>query len=151
MHAAQLIETSGNISLQKSTYETLERFRNENPSNVILSFLNINSLCYKFEDLKFFCINNVDILLIGETKIDSSFPDAQLFIEGHNKPLRLDVSGRSGGLLVFTKSHPPTRQLTKLKIPMDIQIIIFELNLRKEKRLVVSVYKPPAQDAKTDL
>ena len=53
MHAAQLIETSGNISLQKSTYETLERFRNENPSNVILSFLNINSLCYKFEDLNF--------------------------------------------------------------------------------------------------
>ena len=30
---------------------------------------------------------------------------------------------------------------------MDIQTIIFELNLRKEKRLVVSVYKPPAQEA----
>ena len=30
---------------------------------------------------------------------------------------------------------------------MAIQIIIFELNLRKEKWLVVSVYKPPAQDA----
>ena len=30
---------------------------------------------------------------------------------------------------------------------MDIQIIIFELNLRKEQWLVVSVYKPAAQDA----
>ena len=30
---------------------------------------------------------------------------------------------------------------------MAIQIIIFELNLRKEKWLVASVYKPPAQDA----
>ena len=30
---------------------------------------------------------------------------------------------------------------------MDIQTIIFELNLRKEQQLVVSVYKPPAQDA----
>ena len=30
---------------------------------------------------------------------------------------------------------------------MDKQIIIFELNLRKEQWLVVSVYKPPAQDA----
>ena len=29
---------------------------------------------------------------------------------------------------------------------MDIKIIIFELNLRKERLLVVSVYKPPAQD-----
>ena len=30
---------------------------------------------------------------------------------------------------------------------MDIQIIIFEVNLRKEQWLVVSVYKPAAQDA----
>ena len=30
---------------------------------------------------------------------------------------------------------------------MDIQTITFELNLRKEQWLVVSVYKPPAQDA----
>ena len=30
---------------------------------------------------------------------------------------------------------------------MDIQIIIFELNLRKEQWLVVSVYKPSVQDA----
>ena len=28
---------------------------------------------------------------------------------------------------------------------MDIQTIIFELNLRKEQWLVVSVYEPPAQ------
>ena len=61
-------------------------------------FLKINSILYKFEDLKFFCINNGDILLIDETKVDSSFPDAQFFIEGYNKPLRLNLSGRSGGL-----------------------------------------------------
>ena len=30
---------------------------------------------------------------------------------------------------------------------MDIQIVIFELNLRKGKWLVVSVYKPPGEDA----
>ena len=86
-------------------------------------------------------MNNVDTLLIGETKQDSSFLDAQFFIEGYNKPPRLDVSGRSGRILVFTKS---TRELTKIKIPMDIQIIFFELTLRKEKWLVVSIYKPPA-------
>ena len=37
-----------------------------------------------------------------------------------------------------------TKQFTKLKNPMDIQII-FELNLRKEKWLLASVYKSPAQ------
>ena len=88
MHAAQLTETSSKISLCKPTYETLKCLLNENPSNVIFSFLNINSIRYKFEDHKFFCINNVDILLTGDTKLDSSFL--------------------------------PTRQLTKLKISMDI-------------------------------
>ena len=102
MHAAQFVETSSNVSLRKSTYETLKRLHNENSSIVIFLFLNINSIL-------FFCINNVDILLIGETKLDSSFPDAQYFIADYNKPLRLDVSGRSGGLLVFTKSPLPTR------------------------------------------
>ena len=37
--------------------------------------------------------------------------------------------------------------LRKLKIPMDVQIIIFELKFRKGKWLVISVYKSPAQDA----
>ena len=92
-------------------------------------------------------MNNFDILLIGETKLDSSFPDAQFFIEGYNKPLRLDVPERSGGLLVFTKPHLPTKQLKRGKILMDMQIIIFELNLQKEKWLMVSVYKHRALDA----
>ena len=49
-------------------------------------------------------MNNVDISLIGETKLDSSLPDAYFFIEGYyDKSFRLDVSGRSRGLLVYPK------------------------------------------------
>ena len=51
----------------------------------------------------------------------------KFFVEGYNKSLQLDVSRKSEGLVVFNKSHLPTRQLTKIKIPMDIKIIIFEL------------------------
>lgn len=64
-----------------------------------------------------------------------------------NKPLQLDLSGSSGGLLFFTKSHLLTRPLTKVKIPRDIQIIIFELKLQKEKWLLLPVYKHSAQNA----
>ena len=77
MHAAQLIGPSSNISSCNSIYEALKCLLNENPSHVIFPFLNINSIRYEFEDLKFFCINNVDILLLGEKKLDSFFPDAQ--------------------------------------------------------------------------
>ena len=61
------------------------------------------------------------------TSNDLTWPDAQFFVEGYNKSLQLDVSRKSEGLVVFNKSHLPTRQLTKIKIPMDIKIIIFEL------------------------
>ena len=36
--------------------------------------------------------------------------------------------------------------LTKFKLPSNTQIIPFELNLRKDKWLFVSIYKPPLQN-----
>ena len=39
----------------------------------------------------------------------------------------------------------PSKVLTKFKLPINIQIIPFEINLRKEKWLFVSIYKPPSQ------
>ena len=35
--------------------------------------------------------------------------------------------------------------MSNFKLPENIQVIQFELNLRKEKRLFVSIYKPPLQ------
>ena len=39
----------------------------------------------------------------------------------------------------------PSKILTKFKLTINIQIIPFEKNLRKEKWLFVSIYKPPSQ------
>ena len=78
MHAAQLIDPSSNISLRNSIYEALKRLCNENPSHVN-SFFNLNSVRYEFEDLKFFCMNKVDILLLG------FISRCTVFIEGYNK------------------------------------------------------------------
>ena len=66
-------------------------------------------------------------------------------LPGFHKPLRLDINHRSGGLLVYTKASLPSKILTKFKLPINIQIIPFEINLRKEKWLFVSIYKPPSQ------
>ena len=72
--------------------------------------------------------------------------DSQFLIPGFHKPLRMDVSSRRGGLLVYIKSSLPSKMLTKFKLPNNIQIIPFELNLRKDKWLFVSIYKPPLQN-----
>ena len=77
--------------------------------------------------------SNVNIPIVVETKIVQSFPMAQFLIEGFPKPLKLDVSDRSGGLLVYLRSHIPSHQLIKFKASSTIQAILFEINLRKEK------------------
>ena len=81
-----------------------------------------------------------------ETKLGPSFPNLQFLIPGFQKPLRMDVSSQKGGILVYIKSSLPSKMLNKFKLPFNIQIILFELNLRKEKWLLLSIYKQQFQD-----
>ena len=129
-----------------SSVSHLRNLRSKNAGNIIFSYLNINSIRNKFENLCELVAGNVDILCIAETKLDPSFPNSQFLIPGFHKPLRMDVSSRRGGLLVYIKSSLPSKMLTKFKLPNNIQIIPFELNLRKGKWLFVSSYKPPLQN-----
>ena len=58
----------------------------------------------------------------------------------------MDVGSRKGGLLVYIKSSLPSKMLTKFKLSDNIEIIPFVQDLRKEKRLFGSIYKPPLQN-----
>ena len=51
--------------------------------------------------------------------------------------------------MVFVKSHIPSRRVNDFKIPSNIQVIPFEINLRKEKWLVPSIYNAPCQKNKS--
>ena len=99
-----------------------------------------------FENLNEVVSNYVDILVIAETKIDKSFFTAQFIIEGFHQPLRLDISDKSGALLVYVRSHLLSRQLTKFKISSDIQAIPFQVNMRKEKWFFLCIYNPPSMN-----
>ena len=55
-------------------FEKLKNIRLKNPNRLIIAQLNINSLRNKFDSLVRILHYNLDILLISETKIDSSFP-----------------------------------------------------------------------------
>ena len=128
-----------------SNVSHLGNLRSKNPKNIIFSYININSIRNKFENLCDMVGNNVDVLSIAETKLDSSFPNAQFLLPAFQEPLRLDINHRSGVLLVYIKASLPSKILSKFKLPIDIQMIPFKMNLRKEKRLFVSIYKPPSQ------
>ena len=119
--------------IQLNDYTKAKELRLNYPSNVILSFININSIRHKIDQLMEFAKGNIDILAIAETKLNKSFPEQQFFSEGYKLPYRHDQTHKSGGLLVYINKDIPSRRLTKFEIPSDIQIIPFELNLRKKK------------------
>ena len=104
---------------------------------MIFSYLNIISIRNKFGDLNKIVDGNINILCITETKLDESFPQ---FI--------LHITDKKDGLMVFVNSHIPSRRLNDVKIPSNTQIIPSEINIRKEKWLVASIYKAPSQENK---
>ena len=109
---------------------------------IIVSHSNINSIRNKSENLKEVASNQVDVLVIANTKIDKSFPTAQFIIERFLKPLRVDISDKSGGLLVYLRSHLLSRQLTQFKISSGTQAIPFEVSMQKEKWFFLCIDKP---------
>ena len=124
----------------------LRNLRSKNAGNIIFSYLNINFIRNKFENLCELVAGDVDNLCIAETKLDPLFSNSQFLIPVFHKPLTMDVSSRRGGLLVYIKSSMPSKMLTKFKLPNNIQIILFELNLMKDKWFFVSIYKTTLQN-----
>ena len=69
----QKCSSACNFSHEKGFYK-LNVPRSQNPNRVLIAHLNINSLRNKFETVKETFTNEVDILLISETKLNSSLP-----------------------------------------------------------------------------
>ena len=65
-------------------------------NKLIIGNLNINSFAGKFDKLKLMVQHKVDILVLTETKIDSSFLNQQFHIEGFCLPYR-GLSLHKGG------------------------------------------------------
>ena len=82
----------------------------KNRNRLITAHLNINSLRNKFDSLVEILHSNVDIVLISETKIDSSFPTAQFKIEGYTT-YRLDRNSNEGGILLYVREDIPSTLL----------------------------------------
>ena len=125
--------------------QVLSDLRRTNPANLNFCFLNINSVRNKFTDFQEIINGNVDVVSIAKTKIDASFPSAQFVLERYHSPYRLDTSSRSGRILVYVKSSVSSRRLSCENLCDSIQAVPFEINLRKEKWLVISIYRPPSQ------
>ena len=111
------------------SYSNIENIRSKNPNRLIMVQLNINSLRYKFDSLVETLHSNVDILLITESKIDSSFPTAQFKIEGYTV-YRLDRNSNGRCIPLYVREDILS---TLLNTELLIEDFCMEINIRKKK------------------
>ena len=69
---------------------SLKTLKTKNSKRLVFVNLNINAINIKFEQFKYIIKNNVDILIITKTKLDSSFRSDQFLIDGFAKPFHRD-------------------------------------------------------------
>ena len=103
MHSLQNSKVSNTVTCDEFSAKkpedntNLNFIRKGNFNRFALAHININSLRNKFDILVQQITNNVDILMISETKLDNSFPEGQLLIPGYSSPYGFDRNCRGGG------------------------------------------------------
>ena len=121
------VENTNNSS---NLSDSLKNLKIKNSNRLVFGNLNINTINNKFEQLKHIIKNNVDVSVVTETKLDSSFPLGQF--------------GR--GVMIFVRDDIPSKEIKISFLPSDIECLFIEINIRKTKWLIVDCYHPPSQN-----
>ena len=134
--------TSG-VNINKHTFKDLRDVRRCYSKNFMAAHLNINSLRYKFDEIKEVLTDNiVDLLIISETKLDESFNDNLFSVDGY-KVQRRDRNQYGGGLLTFIRSDFPSSRKQSLESE-KIETLCHEVYISDRKWLIAGAYKPPS-------
>ena len=79
--------------------------------NVIIGNLNINSLDFKFDELRSLVTGIFYILIITETKLDDTFPPSQFHRDGFSTSYRLDRNRNGGGIIIYIREDVPRQNI----------------------------------------
>ena len=88
---------------------SLQTIRKDDLNKLSFAHLNINSNWNKFEFLADIIKDNIDILIISETKVDDSFPDGQFFLDDFRTPFGLDRNRNGEGIMLFIRNEIPAK------------------------------------------
>ena len=125
-------------------FPSIHEYKLENPRNIKIGHLNVNSVRNKFLAIKELIQDKVDICFLSETKIDESFPNQQFHINGY-KLFRRDRNKYGGGLLLYVKENIPCKLLQN---PTDMELLILEFSIKNIKWLCIGLYRPPNENEK---
>ena len=109
-------------STSTADFDSISRFkeiRTQTFNNVIIG--NLNSLAFKFSELRLLVTGTFDILIIIETKLDDTFTLPQLHVDGFSTPYRFDRNRNGGGIIIYIREDIPSKIITKHCFPKDIE------------------------------
>ena len=110
-------------------------------SDIKIAHLNINSIQNKVDEVKNMLNRNMfDILFIGETKLDDTFPANLLQHPGY-RLIRQDHRRGAGGLMVFVRENLSAYRRRKLE-PKSVETLCLDVtDLRKHRFMVCACYR----------
>ena len=138
-------------NLTKSN-SNLHQVRIYNPLRIIFGQININSIRNKFAQLIYIVSNEIDILMVSETKLDDTFPipTSQFLMQGYSTPFRKDRTSKCGGILLYVREDIPCK-IIKNETDAYHESFIIEINLRKKKWLLSCSYNSHKNNIGTHL
>ena len=117
--------------MKQPQIKALKNLRLKNSNKVIIGHININYPRKKFELLAEMVRDKADLLMISETKLDSSFPNAQFYMKYYSKPYKLDTNSKGRGIILYVTEDIPPKLINSLCTDQDKEHFLVELNLTK--------------------
>ena len=125
---------------------SLKALKTKNSKRLGFGNLSINAVNNKFEQLKYIMKNNIDVFIVTEAKLNSSFPIGQFSIDGFAKQFRRDRNKNGGGVIIVVIDDIPSKEIKVNFVLSDVECLFIELNVRKTKWLIVGCYHPSSQN-----
>ena len=125
-------------------FEQLTDFSKNNSKKMIFSHLNINSLQSKFIEVHEILHKGLsDMLFLSETKLDSSYPNAQFHVMSFITH-RLDRNSHGGGLICYVKDTIPHKNRPDIAVNVEgIESIVIHVKSNSSNIFFIHVYRPP--------
>ena len=134
--------TEGNYANRSIPPEAIEAQGTTNVQGTMLCHLNINSIQNKFEELTETIKSlKAQIVLISETKIDSTYPKDQFSLPGYSS-YRNDRKKGGGGILALISTVVPCRRLKPDCHYLCLEPILLGVKIGKINMIIIDVYRP---------
>jgi hypothetical protein len=143
--SARSPQTEEEVSFTANPFQELKTIRETYRKNIIIGYINVNSLRNKHFELSSVLYDGMcDILFIAETKLDDTFLQSCFDVPGF-RAYRKDRDAKGGGLLAYVRSDLPARRREDLEFPNSkTETIVIECGIQNRRWAFVGIYKPPS-------